>query len=131
MTNPAIQPESNPEPYRPSGMPEFKVGDPVRWRISAECGYRCEDCGVDGHVPIPGCEVCKNATQGHIYQIGTDKYRYHTGPCKGTVRNMEHHKYFIWIHDTPECKGFWAAASELELLPVAGAENARRREEGE
>ena len=109
-----IEQEQNPELWVPDGMPEFKVGDKVRWRISPECPYKCGECGEDFHhtADLSG----KAGTIGRIHDSlqGTIHRR---GPCYGLSIGHEGHIYGIDMPDGPPPIGFWAAASEL--IPVA------------
>lgn len=93
MTYPPIQPQQNPELYRPEGMPEFKVGMRVRVRVSAECPCDCAFCGHERiHKELSGsgylinrpwltsCEFCGHVETstifaertGHLYSVKLD-----------------------------------------------------------
>ncbi len=121
MTYPPIQQEQNPEPYRPEGMPKLEVGMRVRWRISPECPYKCDKCGTDFHGPMQ-CAECADATDGVITAIKTSfgdmtHRRWLGSDCDGGTVFNRTHPYFIELHDVWDtCRGFWAAASELQVL---------------
>ena len=65
MTRPQIQPQQNPEEYRPDNLPELEVGMKVEVAISGECAAMCVSCG---------------STQGHFSQHGR------TGEIIGDLR---------------------------------------------
>lgn len=120
MTNPPIQQEQNPEPWVPEGMPEFKMGVTVRWRISPECEFRCEDCGTDMH--MEGRTGIGKITALNDYEkllcLEECSCSNITG-CGGFIP-ITTHIYFIEVrpcleHDD-DGHGFWATASELILV---------------
>lgn len=126
VDRPPIEQEVNPEDYRPDGMPKWKVGMRVRWRISGECGYRCERCGMEAHAGQ--CPSCLKATTGVISSIDNkDEERLCGDDCTGFTVGHKSHDIFIRIHDAKRgsyCIGFWAAASEL--IPLEPTTNLQK-----
>ncbi len=110
LDQPPIQPERHPQIYRFSGMPEFKVGMEVRWRISPECPYKCEVCGRDFH------HHSDERDQGLI--TGVDFSRPFCSKCGHRGNPAHGHGYFIEILANGD--GFWAAAAELTLIEGEG-----------
>lgn len=119
-----IEPERSPEVWEPPELvARLTVGTRVRWRISAECGYRCGGCGEDFHYRGPHGE-------GVIVGLAVDQKRVGhfqgTGGC-GARTSMQGHFYGVVVNpDAPDDKrGFWASASELQPLgPEPGEEQA-------
>ncbi len=119
MTHP-IQQQQNPEPWVPEGMPEWKVGMRVRWRISSECGFKCLGCGISPHSLHP------DTGEGIIDSIVPDGHHLfcevHGISNCGTVMIARGHTYEISALSDKDLTvvGFWAAASELVLLSDEG-----------
>lgn len=112
MERAPIQQEQNPDSYVPEGMPEWKVGMHVRWRISPECPYKCEGCGIDLH---------HHSEEGHEATIGAVSFsRPYCSKCGHWGNPSLGHGYFVEVLANGD--GFWAAASELAPLSDEGRE---------
>ena len=130
MTYPPIQQEQNPEDYRPEGMPKLEVGMRVRWRISPECGLKCTGCKEDSHIRFG------LSGEGELVYIvgvnieGVEFVHDRPGQC-GSVTPLMSHTYGVFVNPDaePGNRGFWAAASELQVLGPDVEDT--RREEGE
>lgn len=112
-SNPPIQQEQSPESYVPENQPEIKVGDEVAWRISGECEWKCEGCGVSFHAH------CQPKGKGVIAKVSTGR-PIQCASSKGTLykcgknSSMGNHEYQIKMDESSEyCGIFWAAASQL------------------
>lgn len=119
MTHPEIQQEQHPEPYVPEGMPEFKVGMRVQWRISPECGWKCRECDENWHCDYPP------EGEGIINHIWNSSNGIECSTCYAVKFTKEEgHVYGIAVQesppDHPEYHGFWAAAAELIPLSNEG-----------
>ena len=115
MTHPKIQPQQNPELWKPAGMPEWKVGMRVRWRISSECDWSCGQCGRDWHEWHP------SEGEGVLRRILDTRISYFCHNC-GSDFAYKGHVFCVDRDGYPHTEGFWAAASELILLSDEGRE---------
>ena len=104
------------DPWIPSGMPEFKVGMRVRWRISPECGWKCSGCGTGLHAHVPSTGEGLLARIKDDLNIMCDKTDIHS--CR-TLSHNENHNYAVRFGDG-DAEGFWAAASELVPIVKEG-----------
>jgi len=96
--------------YRPEGMP-LTVGMRVRWRISPECKFVCDHCGVDWHGPY------RDGGIGTLNKIGASMDK-RCNPGCGEKSGAHRHDYGVIADDRPKegSDGFFAAASELIAL---------------
>lgn len=119
MTHPIHQ-EQNPEIWKPEGMPEWKIGDLVRWRISSECDWKCIHCRFNRHDAYPG------EGEGVIKYLRDPDNLLKCSECFDVSPFGPQHTYGVSVLEEspghPEYRGFWAAASELTLLSDEGRE---------
>ncbi len=101
-------------PYVPEGMPEWKAGMHVGWRISPECPCKCEKCGLDFHHRGSQGEGVLGAAAWSIARYCAPL----EGGC-GKLNPANNHDYFI---DVDRGDGFWASGSELIPLSDEGRE---------
>ncbi len=108
-----IEQEQNPELWVPDGMPEFKVGDKVRWRISPECEFKCLGCGISfhAHCQPEGKGTIATLKGSLLIECASSKGSLYK--C-GTTSKMDAHTYQIEMDELTESDHiFWATASEL------------------
>ena len=116
MTQP-IEQERNPEVWEPPELvARLTVGTRVRWRISAECGRRCQKCGQDVH-------PSGQAGTGTIVRIERDEVRKCSRECCNEFATFGHY-YGVSVLGSLSLYSFYAAASELEPLAPEPAEEA-------